>query len=431
MNIQTFSPALVLVFCWILICILMGIDIKNLPPKKKTALAVSFIVLAVFNHMLRDILGSASYSDTILFTLHIPTFVFFIRLTGCSVIKMFFMIMTALVFTSPTVILWSVAKRFFLFDSAAALFITNFVSYVIIFALAFFALRKSFRYLLEYGDDQLFALLTLIPFIYYIYALSVLNLDLSSLSSAAGYIVRFTPMTEVFIFYLLLPLICNNIRRKNEFEIVRVSMSQKIASYEERIALLNDAQSKIAIYHHDMRHHLLAIEGFLSAGKTDQARDYIEMIRSDLDSFIAVRYCENGLVNLLCSSFADKAKNLKAKFDVSVSLPDSLPISDTEICSIISNGLENAFNAISSLEEERRTVSFYCGIRRNKLLIEIKNPYSGKVTMHDGLPVSDNIGHGYGCRSIRTIAERKKGLCSFETENDTFILRVVLPMQTA
>ncbi|MBR6736268.1 MAG: sensor histidine kinase [Oscillospiraceae bacterium] len=269
-----------------------------------------------------------------------------------------------------------------------------------------------------------------LPMAYYIfdYATSVYS---DMLYAGNAILHEFLPTALIMFYVMFLSAYYVMAQKRMQTDLQSTVLEGQLRQARMEIESLSSAHTQVAIYHHDMRHHLLALEGFLSSNKTQQAREYIEMIRSDLDSFTPVRYCENGLVNLLCSSFADKAKKLKAKFDVSVSLPDSLPISDTEICSIISNGLENAFNAISSLEEERRTVSFYCGIRRNKLLIEIKNPYSGKVTMHDGLPVSDNIGHGYGCRSIRTIAERKKGLCSFETENDTFILRVVLPMQTA
>ena len=33
----------------------------------------------------------------------------------------------------------------------------------------------------------------------------------------------------------------------------------------------------------------------------------------------------------------------------------------------------------------------------------------------------------YGCRSIRDIAARRRGLCTFETKGGRFILRVVIP----
>ena len=110
-------------------------------------------------------------------------------------------------------------------------------------------------------------------------------------------------------------------------------------------------------------------------------------------------------------------------------LPDALTISDTELCSLLSNGLENALRAVKELPPERRTVSLYCGVQRNKLLIEITNPCGEAVTMKDGLPVSDRgAGHGYGCLSIQTIARRNGGLCEFSCGGGQFRLQVMLPV---
>ena len=57
-----------------------------------------------------------------------------------------------------------------------------------------------------------------------------------------------------------------------------------------------------------------------------------------------------------------------------------------------------------------------------------QNPYAGQVTIRNGLPVSTQDGHGYGCHSIQAIAQRNGGLCSFTAENSLFTLRVVLPL---
>ena len=89
----------------------------------------------------------------------------------------------------------------------------------------------------------------------------------------------------------------------------------------------------------------------------------------------------------------------------------------------MSNGLENAFRAVSGLDEQQRTVSLYCGVRLNKLLLEIKNPYQGEIVMCEGLPVSDRAGHGYGCRSMQAI-----GLFELQAENGVFLLRLALPL---
>lgn len=113
---------------------------------------------------------------------------------------------------------------------------------------------------------------------------------------------------------------------------------------------------------------------------------------------------------------------------VDASLPNDVAISDTELCSLLSNGLENALHAVADLPADRKQISLYCGVRQNKLLIEIRNPCAGPVAMRDGLPVSDREGHGYGCRSIQAIAQRNGGLCVFSAQQGQFLLQIMLPV---
>ena len=94
----------------------------------------------------------------------------------------------------------------------------------------------------------------------------------------------------------------------------------------------------------------------------------------------------------------------------------------------MSNGLENAFRAVSGLDEQQRTVGLYCGIRLGKLLIEVRNPYDTPPVLRDGIPVSDEAGHGYGCRSMQAIAARRRGLFELQAENGVFLLRLALPL---
>ena len=183
----------------------------------------------------------------------------------------------------------------------------------------------------------------------------------------------------------------------------------------------------------EMQRSMLTMEleqsGLLSAGKPGQAQEYIKGVQADIEAITPRRFCENQLVNLLCSSYTDKAQRQGAVLTVEARLPDALTISDTELCSLLSNGLENALRAVKELPPERRTVSLYCGVQRNKLLIEITNPCGEAVTMKDGLPVSDRgAGHGFGCLSIQTIARRNGGLCEFSCGGGQFRLQVMLPV---
>ena len=63
------------------------------------------------------------------------------------------------------------------------------------------------------------------------------------------------------------------------------------------------------------------------------------------------------------------------------------------------------------------------------LLLEIVNTYTGKLKMKDDMPTTEEDSHGYGCRSMRAIAEKRNGFCTFKAQDGVFTLRVVLPME--
>ena len=302
-------------------------------------------------------------------------------------------------------------------------------SYVLILLLVYTVFRQGFHYLLRYGDDRLFLRFSLVPLLYYIYVFAAIFAGFSSWTSISEMLVRFLPNIEVFVFYFLLLYNYKTLSEKREMEAVQRMLTQELDAAAEQLTLLSAAQTQTAIYQHNMRHHLNAIESFLAVGRSSQARDYIQKLLSDVESISPRRFCENELVNLLCSSFAQKAHTAGVRLTVDANLPQTLSLSDTELCSLLSNGLENALHAVAPLEESSRWVELYCGIRFHKLLIEIKNPYSGVITMRDDLPTSSQEGHGYGCRSIQVIAEHHQGLCSFVPENGVFTLRIMLPME--
>ena len=428
MNIATFSPALVLLFVCALLWILMNVRFHSLTPLQKWLVPVLLVLLAAFNHLLREYLGSAAYSRLILLVLHLPVFLIFLRITKCGLIKMVFMIFTAVVFMAPTIIVGNLVKRLF-HNSSLGLLLANLITYIAVLLLAQFVFRPGFNYLLRHADGR-FALRFLpVPLLYYVYLFAAMNADFSSLTMAGGYIIRMLPSVFVFVFYFLLLRNFKDLDEKRRLETEQTALTHQLDATREQIELLNQTQTQTAIYQHNMRHHLNVIEGFLSTGKPDQAQEYIKGVYNDVEAITPKQFCENGLVNLLCSSFMAKAERLAIRLSVGVTLPKTLSVSDTELCAVLSNGLENAFHAAASLEESRRWVELSARVRLNKLLIEIQNPYEGEVLMQDGLPVSEQEGHGYGCRSIHSITQRCRGICTFEPKNGLFTLRVAIPLE--
>ena len=430
MSLTTFSPALLLLFVWALLWIMMDIHFRDLTKVQRWLVPLVILALAVFKHVLRERMGTEYFSHAMWLTMHLPFFLLFLYITKCSVIKMAFMILSAFTFTAPTIVVSSVVMRHF-GNSRWMLLVSNLVSYALILLLVQFVFRRGFNYLIKYGDDRLFLQFSAVPFLYYLYVFSALGVDFSSLLDSGGWLVRYFPSLEVFVFYFLLLRVYRNLSEKHEIEAEQAALTQRLASSEERIAMLNESEVQTAVYQHDMRHHLNAIDGFLAAGKPQQAEEYIRKVRSDIERITPKRYCDNELVNLLCSSFAGKAQRMGVRLEVDAKLPRELSVSDTELCAVLSNALENALRAVSDQPEADRWVTLYCGVRLGKLLVEIQNPCAEGLVMRDGLPVSERAGHGYGCRSIQTIAERRGGLCEFRARDGIFSMQLVLPVKAA
>lgn len=280
-------------------------------------------------------------------------------------------------------------------------------------------------------------LFSALPVIYYIYDytiaphISLLYAEILApgASYSAGEVVAEVLPTAVGLLYMgYTTAYRQQLQRQTQAELLNSLMAGQLKQAGAEIASLRQAEAQTAAYRHDMRHHLTAISGFLAADRPRQAEEYIRQVQSDIEAIAPKRFCENELVNLLCSSFSAKAERTGVRLTLEAALPGTLSISDTELCALLSNGLENALNAVGTLKENRRWVEFYCGVRLDKLLIEIKNPYAGQITFRNGLPVSSRPNHGHGCRSIHTISQTYRGLCEFKAEDGIFTLRAALPM---
>lgn len=284
---------------------------------------------------------------------------------------------------------------------------------------AYHAMTFSSHSLLLFGS---------LPVAYYFFDYATVVYS-DALSMGIQALNEFLPTALIAFYVLFLSAYHKQMQTRADADLQRSMLEAELKQAEVEVEGLRSMEMQVAVYQHDMRHHLTAIDGFLATDQPQRAREYIKKVQADVDAITPKRFCENELVNLLCSSFVNKANDAGIRLTVDAKLPKNLSLLDTELCSLLSNGLENALHAVDALEETNQWVELYCGIRLNKLLIEIKNPYSGQITMQDGLPVSNRNGHGYGCRSIRSITEHHQGLYSFEPQNGLFTLRIILPLK--
>ena len=100
-----------------------------------------------------------------------------------------------------------------------------------------------------------------------------------------------------------------------------------------------------------------------------------------------------------------------------------------ELCQILSNGLENACDALKGLAVEKREISVQMKYNRKHLIIRIRNRCREELCVKRGeIPATSKEGHdhGFGLATVREAAERLEGEMFCYTENGNFVLDVMV-----
>lgn len=308
----------------------------------------------------------------------------------------------------------------------------NHISYLVAVFLVFYFLQKYVaKSVLRLMEKSTLSCLFFgaVPLFYYLFDYgTTVYTDL--LYSGARVAVQFMP-SVVSVFYFVFVILYNGetqkqARAQRERDMLTVQLQHARTEFES----LQKMQQSAAAYRHDIRHHLTLMQGLASEGSLEKIKTYLMAAQSDIDAITPIRFCENETVNLILSTFSAKAKQAGISVKADAKLPKVISLSDTELCSLLSNGLENAITAASSCPDSgNRTVTVKSTVHKGKLLISIENPYAKPVKTKDGLPLSSQAGHGYGTRSIVSIVEGHGGQAIFNADYGVFTLKIMLPLE--
>ncbi|MGJ4849653.1 sensor histidine kinase [Bacillota bacterium Meth-B3] len=288
-------------------------------------------------------------------------------------------------------------------------------------AAAYRAMTYSRRSLLLFGG---------LPLFYYLFDYST-TVYTDALYDGIHMVSEFLPAAMALFFVAFISAYHDEAHNRGQLELDNAILVAQSQRAQNEICALQQVQRQTAVYRHDMRHHLALLSGYLEAGECAKACEYIRQAQADIDGIVPMRCCENNAVNLILSSFAAKASARGVAISAEANVPETLSLSDTELCALLSNGLENAVAAAAQADaNERRTVRVNCQIHKDNLLLYISNPYRGTIAMRNGLPESAEPGHGFGVKSIKMIVEKHDGYCAFEAEDGQFTLKVVIPLGT-
>lgn len=277
------------------------------------------------------------------------------------------------------------------------------------------------------NHDRMWWLYTIIPVVFWIatYAQQQYVMDVN-------YTLQFRYINIVLwlvvqLSYLLVFALFRTLHNlhKEESKLRELAVQQE--SVQQGIKQMYYANEQSKIFRHDMRHHFLALNGYLKENKVEQARAYITNVMNGIHDITPTYYCDCEMLNLVLSSFVSVAQNKGITLSIKAFVGELVQMEDNELCVLISNALENAIHAAEKIEDlENKNIYVHILNENGNLKIEVNNPFADKVIFKNNLPVRSKNGHGFGVVSIVSVVNKHHGLYEFFTSKNRFYLKIVI-----
>lgn len=153
---------------------------------------------------------------------------------------------------------------------------------------------------------------------------------------------------------------------------------------QQRYESLKTAIDEARQARHDMRHQLNQISALAEAGDLDNLKAYLAKTVSripDLD----MNFCENRAADSVVGYYCALAKREGVPFCAKLDLPQVLPVDEIDLCLVLSNLLENAFEASLRTAPARRRIEVTAYVHAERLLlVEVENAFDGEVNEKAG-----------------------------------------------
>ena len=261
-----------------------------------------------------------------------------------------------------------------------------------------------------------------IAFIPFVVSMIVFRLDsgyTGEIEQHMVLIIRGSNMTRdglLGIFTIIICVFAVYLRSQKQILKRQIILNEKcITEQSKQYQFMGEKDEELRKFRHDYNKHVSVLQMLTENKDIEGLEKYIEAlgtIKAGLD-FVSTN-------NIICDAIANQYYDLCRKenigLEVTGKFPTTFQISEVDLCVIISNAMENAYEAAQKCEGHRE-INFKVKSHGNIIIIEITNPTAECPLIRDGFletTKSDREYHGYGTKNMCEAAKRSDGTITWE-----------------
>lgn len=233
-------------------------------------------------------------------------------------------------------------------------------------------------------------------------------------------------LLNIVVFYLY-----EQLASAYEKEMEQYLLSQKLRQYENQLEMMRESVKRIRSIRHDIKNHIIVVKQLLNDKKIEEINDYLKQLEDVMATNKEYAKTGNDCVDSIINYYMDEAETMGAMIELTLKIPESLPIASLDISIILGNLLQNAVEALKKCEGNKRLYVLF-SMEKGTLRLRIINTYNGNPIMSNGKRLQTSktmeMDHGFGLQYVKESINKYNGEMEYKIKDDEFEVNAFILM---
>ena len=190
-------------------------------------------------------------------------------------------------------------------------------------------------------------------------------------------------------------------------------------------------QQEVRRMQHDMKHHMACLQHLCKQGSIKEIQEYLDGISEALEHGDMEINCGHVLAGSICTHKSNIAAQKGIRLEVDGRISEQIELMPIDLCTILSNALDNAIEAVENMEEALRWIRLEMSSQGKLLFFRFSNPIKKDIDIAKlGVSTKKDIEkHGFGLLNIKYAVEKYNGQMLLEIEEKEvpeFVLSIIV-----
>lgn len=217
-------------------------------------------------------------------------------------------------------------------------------------------------------------------------------------------------------------------QREKELEFEKNILNLQTEEQKSKSLMLAKNEQILRQQRHDLRHQLVILQE-LAEKDSQELQTYLNSLMEQIPKS-STPYCANPIVNAVISHFASVCESQNIQLTCTLDVPSlDNQTTDTILCAIFSNLLENAVEACMRIDSKDRFITLRSKMHYDMLSITMDNSFNGQFKIvGDRFISSKRNEFGVGIASIEMMSKKLNGDSHFTTKDNVFLSNVYVKL---